>query len=132
MAIYSELEISENVMYGPLMADINQLHANMLSPSGGVDGEYAALFGSDIHATVGSAVPPFWTLDKGLSVDGSITAQNELNQVFRGLGLSGNGGISKVWTSMQWDAFVDEAEVLLLEYHNQDWPMANFLARSNR
>ena len=115
MKIYNEDTISNNDFYGGVMVEINELYETMGEPDEFPRGETR-------RATTGNHADPYWDSNTIGDWDGDEDevaewAQDQLNDVYHGLGMGGNGGICHYYTSPKWDDFVCAAEEIIDAFH---------------
>lgn len=117
--IYGDRAIAENKLYGGLMSNINELYGKMGNPSEFCAGEIKT------STTTGDYNDDYWDSDEigdfnGDEDQAADFANAQLEVVFDGLRLSGNGGISHYYLSEEWADFVEQALDLLEDYHSEN------------
>lgn len=117
--LYTDNQIKDNLLYGDLMVELNDLYFEHHCPQEFDDDE-------ERRTTTGNEKESFWALSDDVSVlpdeDDLYRAKaggEWLDEVNKGLKIKGNGGIESVYTSDEWDKFVMEAEERLADFHNE-------------
>jgi len=113
--IYTQNDIDNNPLYEEVMEEINELHEEMDEPDEFDPDETK-------RTTTGNQLDPFWDAGNIGEWDEEEeevveNAQGQLNCVYAGLGLYGNGGISHYYRSSEWVEFVELAEDIIDRYH---------------
>ena len=118
MELYTAETRAENPLYESVMEDINELYEEMNEPDEFADDETR-------RTTTGNQTAPYWNSHEIGDWDGdeenvADEAQEQLNAVYEGLGLGGNGGISHYYRTAEWAEFVESAKKIIDDYHATD------------
>ena len=125
-SIYSPETIEANPLYAPLMVDLNCLYKNMNEPT-------HIKVGMDEFSEQGKQKPDYWIFNEVGAWNGiehlvAEYANHMLQDVYSGLNLKGNGGISCAHTTDQWKMFTKLAIELVEDYHvNRAYHVLNSL-----
>lgn len=119
MSIYSNDQIVSNWLYGEVMMRINDLYADLMEPSEFSDDE------TRTNTTTGNYQDPFWRSDEIGEWDGDEEevakyANSQLEEVYAELGIFGNGGIYNYYIAQEWAEFVEKAEGIIEDFHQND------------
>lgn len=115
--LFSDSDIKKNALYGSVMSRINDLFVKCNQPT-------HIQHGKPENTTTGSYKDPYWDAGSIGEWDGKEEAVAEyansaLEEVFDGLGLYGNGGISRYYSTPEWDEFANQAWEIIENYHQQ-------------
>ncbi|KZX00048.1 hypothetical protein JL49_13180 [Pseudoalteromonas luteoviolacea] len=114
MSLFTQQQIENNWLYTQVMSDINELYIERGQPQELPDGAATT--------TTGNHNDSFWCGDKIGDWDGkedAVAAKAEalLDDVYTGLSLYGNGGISHYYATPEWDEFVQAALEIIESWH---------------
>lgn len=114
--LFDQDDIDGNIIYGPLMKSINDLYVKHGCPVELKDTR---------TTTTGNHIDDQWNKRNigdwgGLEAVAASFAQSQLQEVFIGLGLGGNGGIRYYYQTEEWRNFIAEAMEELDNYSAWD------------
>ena len=115
MSIFSNDVIAANDLYSSVMNKINEQYIDCGSPT-----ELQA----NQSTTTGNHRDPFWqagSLGDWENQEDVIAdkAQDQLNAVYMGLNIYGNGGICHYYTTTEWNEFICKATEVIDDYNNE-------------
>lgn len=116
MSIFTQDQIASNTLYSSIMQDINDLYVECGQPVEIQEGQPA-------NTTTGNGQSAYWDAGnlgdwEGKEEDTADYANACLDEVYHGLNLYCNGGVSHYYTTTEWDEFVSNAQEIINDYHS--------------